>query len=70
MRCSFFLSELLLQSPELTTEGEKTYFLPFFKMYGRIDTGGTVFNKCIFINVQNTGIEAQRRGELNNKLRF
>lgn len=43
----------------------KLIFMTFLKLYGRLDTGGLLvfFNKCIFINVQNTGIAAQMKGE-------
>lgn len=55
----------------LMTKKLKPIFMTFLKLYGRLDTGGFLvlfsffffFNKCVFINVQNTGIAAQMKGE-------
>lgn len=43
----------------------KTYFYDFLKALWQIRHWkfGGFFNKCIFINVQNTGIAAQMKGE-------
>lgn len=52
------------------TKKIKTYFYDFFKALWQIRHWrffGFVFffffNKCVFINVQNTGIAAQMKGE-------